>query len=121
MKQTLLTSVDVSFKLLLRSRRSYQSQIFAAIYKAQVMQENTDFSIEYFECSFMLCDKWKVKPQDVYNMDEQGCSTGLYQKTQVVLPLLGAEAVAITTTYGNREWATLIDTIRTTGADIPTF
>ena len=85
-------------------------------------QKDANIYIEFFERFFMLYTKWSVKPNNIYNMDESGCCIGLHQKSQVIVPANEMEAVAIFAINGNREWATLVETIRVFGTDdIPAF
>lgn len=55
------------------------------------MQERADMYIEFFEQFLMLC------------MDKSGCSIGLHQKSQVIVPAGKAEAIAIAATDENQE------------------
>ena len=54
-------------------------------------------------------------------MDKLGYSIGLHKKSQIIVAAGEAEAIAIATTNGNQEWATLINTICADRSDIPMF
>ena len=114
--------VSVNWHLKFFERHGHMKTKFSRPFaRAQVIQEKAEIYIEFFERFFMLCRKWGIQEKDTYNMDESGCSIGLHQKSQVIVPADEVEAVALAATDGNREWATLVETVRANRSDIPAF
>ena len=63
--------------------------------------------------------QYGIAGEDIYNMDEKGFMKGIGDDAKVIIPR--SELIAISCQPGNREWVSVIESIRSNGYSVPPF
>jgi hypothetical protein len=74
---------------------------------------------QFFELFDSLLKRYKIAPQDTYNIDEKGYMTGAIQKSHVVV--LMYENDALVRQDGNRDWVSVLEAISGDGEYLPSY
>jgi hypothetical protein len=84
----------------------------------RAMNNNPETITEYFNVLKSTMEEFKIKPQNIYNMDEKGFLIGVIKKSMRVLIEAGEKA-AFLRQPGNRENITVIETVGIFNQNIP--
>ena len=69
---------------------------------------------DWFDTYLKICEQYQIKPNNTWNMDEQGYAMGLIGKSRVVT-VAKSMYKAVIKQDGNREWTSLIECVSATG------
>ena len=84
----------------------------------RAMNNNPKTITEYFNVLKRTMEEFKIKPQNIYNMDEKGFLIGVIKKSMRVL-IVADENAAFLRQPGNRENITMIETVGIFNQNIP--
>ena len=85
---------------------------------SRALNNNPRIIREYFQVLKTAIDEFKIKPQNIYNMDEKGFLLGLIQRSVRVI-VKASEQTAFLRQPGQRETITVIEAVGAFGQEIP--
>ena len=98
--------------------------VFKTKYASRIEQNrldavDVDSVTEWFQLYQQTCNEYKISEADRYNMDDKGFALGVADSIKVLVPWYDAKA--LTAQPGNRDWASIIEFIPTSGWRPPPF